>query len=180
MGRVLGERHQRPLGGGVTGEERLPAVARHGDDVDDRSGDGVPYHQLRAGLNKDERGPRVDREQPVPDLERDVENAATVGRAGGVDQAVDPAEGGIAGVGDGAALRRVRQVAGNENRAATAPREVIRHGVPAFLVAAANHQAPGAGPGRLAGHRLADALGAAGHNDHLAGQIGHAPSSSSR
>src|SRR5215216_1771255 len=94
VGGVAGQAGQAGLGRDVGGQIRLTAQLGGGDDVDDRALRLVGQHVLDGGLHQEERRPQVDRDVGVEQLRGGVQQGASCGQPGRVDQAVDPAEGG--------------------------------------------------------------------------------------
>ena len=128
---------------------------------------GAAHHSRRL-LHEQERRARVDREQPVPELDARVVERAAAAEPRGVDQPVEAAEALVAGTDDRAALRLVGEVGGDEDRLAAERRELVAHRLAALAIAPADDDARGAERHRAARDRGAEALGAAGDDHDLA------------
>jgi len=79
---VAGQRRQGAFGGRIGRKKRLPAVARHAEDIQDRPGDAAVDHRLDGGLHQKEWGPHVDCEDAIEELGRGIEDGAAL-RGGG-------------------------------------------------------------------------------------------------
>ncbi len=175
---VAGERHQRALGGRVGGQHGLAPVAGHRDDVHHAAAAG-PAHQPRRLLREQERRARVDREQPVPQLDAGVVHATPGAQAGGVDEPVHAPEVRVDRRHHREHRLRVRELDGHEVSV-----QLGRDGLSAPAVAPADRHARSQGGG-AARDRGAEPLGAAGDDDHLAVEaqvaerVAHALSTSS-
>ena len=90
--RVLGERDQRALRNAIGRNETLPAMARHGDDVDDRALDLLALHHMNGVLDEKERSPHIDRHHGIEKLLLRVPDGAAVGNSGGIHQRVNTAK----------------------------------------------------------------------------------------
>ena len=154
---VAREDGQRALGRRVAGQHRLAAVAGHRDDVDDAAAAAGPAHQPRRLLDEDERRAGVDREQPVPELDRRVVERPATAQTRRVDQPVEAVR---ARAHDRATPLRVGEVRGDEDGV-----ELRGDGLPALAVAAGDDQRR-AERGGAARDRRAEPLRGAGDDDH--------------
>ena len=171
MGDVAGQDGERALRCAIGGDERLPAVGRHRLDVDDRAGDLLPPHDPRGLLDEKERRAHVDVENLVVALLGGVEDVATVGQRGGVDERVDAAEA-LVRLGDNLAAIGDAGEIGFDEHGRTAGRGNLACDPFALLrVAAADDYSGGAAFGEQSRDGLAEPLRAAGDDGDLAVEI---------
>ena len=166
---VAREGRQRGLRRRVAREHRLAAVAGHRDDVDDAAAAAGAAHEARRLLHEQERRAGVDREEPVPQLGARVIERAAVAQARGVDEPVEATEALVArarrprGTAPRRRGRRRRRPPRCRARASSS-----RTASPRSRIAPADDDARRARARRPARDRGAEALRAAGDDDHLA------------
>ena len=156
------------LRGDVRRQERLAAVGVNGDDVDDGARFAPLPHVGDRCLHQEERSAQVHRDVLVEQLRGGVQHGAPGGQPGRVDQAVDPAVP-LDGRRDGGLAWTRRRCRPDEDGFSAGVLKLGRHLLAVFGVAAGEHQG-GALPGGGPGDPGAEALGAAGDQQHLACQ----------
>jgi hypothetical protein len=164
---VARERRERRLRCRVRGESGLAAVAGHRDDVDDAPAGARASHDARGLLHEQERRAGVDREEAVPELGGRVVERPAGAKARGVHEAVDAVEALVARAYHAAAVVRVGQVRGDEQRVAA---ELVAHRLSPLAIAAAHHHPCRSQRSGTARNRGAQPLGAPRDDEHLAGQ----------
>ncbi|CAL9319965.1 hypothetical protein SUDANB135_06056 [Streptomyces sp. SudanB135_2055] len=169
---VAGQAHQAGLGGDVRCQERLPAVRRRRDDVDDGAGRAPAHHVRDRRLHREERRPEVDRDVLVEQLGRGVQQRPPGRQPRRVDQAVDPAVRLHHPAHGRLRLPGVRQIGPHEHRLAARRPQLGDQGLARFRPPPGDGQdrpLPDGGPR----DRGADALGAAVDQDDLSVEQTH-------
>ena len=146
-----------------------PACAGDRADVDDGALDAVADHQPDRLLHQEERPAHVDREHPVEELGRRVEDRPAVGQRAGVDQHVHASEGLVGGGDDRAAILHVAEVGPDEvDRHPGVARDRLSDGRSLGRIAPEGDESRGAGFGQPPGDGGAEPLGRAGDDADLA------------
>ena len=145
-------------------------MAGHGDDVDDGSLDVLAAHRGRGLLHQEEGRAQIDGHDEVEKLGAGVPDRAAVGIPGGIDQDVDSSEGILRGGDDGAAILDLGEIGRHIDRLGTLGLQRRLDPLAIGRVAPADHEAFGAALRQHMSDGLAQPLGPAGDDGHLAGE----------